>query len=120
MNQTQRPGFMFEPDKEDYLSEENEEPEPICVEKNWPSIPSTNASDLTWCSCTNCRVMPTAPENVCCSSTQPLKAKLRHHRCICNTQSFPKMCLDFEVLEMLFSGLCDVVAEEVPHQFNNR
>ena len=38
-----------------------------------PHVASWNTDELSWCLCTNCQVMPSDVENVCCQSIQNIE-----------------------------------------------
>lgn len=66
------------------------------------TLPS--ASSLHWCTCNNCREMPTDLERKCCGQ--------RPERCISRTATFELLCLNPSVLRLVRDTRNDILALE--------
>jgi len=66
-------------------------PEVNLVDNDW------RLSSTEWCGCSNCPIMPTVKESYCCNEMN-LGSMLINIKCITEDASFPRVCLDVEIL----------------------
>ena len=76
--------------------------------------------NLQWCYCTNCCIMPSDVENLCCSEVIAVKQKLQSNKCIASFSSFTKIYLDVEVLQVFITALNDFIGGTINAELNNR
>ena len=75
-------------------------------------------TNLDWCSCANCCVMPSTHENACCCNIrEELHSKMKTtFKC----SSFKKICPDKDVLAVLVTAIKEAVAENLENEISMR
>ena len=112
-------GFKFEPENDVSLEVFNKKDGRAKGEKRC-SESLTSMYNLQWCNCTNCCIIPSDVENLCCSEVIAVKQKLRSCKCITSSSSFAKICLDVEVLQVFITAMNDFIVETINAELNNR
>ena len=62
--------------------------------------PDPRRTNLNWCICTHCHLMPTVKESSCCKEEDHFVPKIGNLACITQNHHFQFMCLDREVLDV--------------------
>ncbi|XP_033101508.1 P2X purinoceptor 7-like [Anneissia japonica] len=84
-----------------------------------PRLSRLNNTD--WCRCGNCRPMPKEKECLCCHEGEDFSEKMTDVDCILKNESFKKVCLDKEILEVVFASRKELLGEGINHdELNNR
>ncbi len=70
-------------------------------------------TDLFWCLCGNCTLMPTSHECHCCREFDPINEKMEdgNSNCITNTERFRWTCLDGEILKIALMNVHDSLSK---------
>ena len=120
---THRVGFRFEPEI-DFEDQASENMVPLNTsddekENGQPEVPN-HMNNMLWCSCSNCSLMSSNLENICCTRVAAVNQKMESHKCITFSSSFAKLCLDIEVLELLLTSLNDFYGRSTNNHLSNR
>nr|XP_034332376.1 uncharacterized protein LOC117691123 [Crassostrea gigas] len=83
---------------------EDSDSEPSQIDDEDPTENENIPSDLDWCSCENCTIMPTARECKCCNFYTAIESRLEEAsvKCITEHEGFVANCLNRWVLETSF------------------
>ena len=114
-----RGGFKFEPENDVSLEVFNKKDGRAKGDKHCNQS-LTHMHNLQWCNCTNCCIMPSDVENLCCSEVIAVKQKLQSHKYITSSSSFAKICLNVEVLQRFITAMNDLIRKTINAELNNR
>ena len=117
---TERKGFLFEPKKQS-LDTEDEDAISDVSDDDDKQQKEARTSNLLWCKCYRCSIMPTESECICCLEKDAVCQKMNSDvECITKHNSFFKVCLDKEVLEIIMVSIKEVIGEDLHEPISNR
>ncbi|XP_053373462.1 P2X purinoceptor 7-like [Mercenaria mercenaria] len=87
-------------------------------------IGNLRMDNLDWCSCSNCIIMRTETENICCREIQNVLTKEEDdnivEECICEHPKFNTLCLDRDVLCVAAITVSSMFRTDLPNPLTDR